>query len=105
MPLVASETLALVTVTHNSAAELEALISAIDRHLSGVELIVVDSASSDETVAVARVGARVQTIAVDRNVGFGSGCNIGVAAVKQPVTALVNPDVELLDDSLLALAA
>ena len=30
--------------------------------------------------------------------------NIGVAAVRQPVTALVNPDVELLDDSLLELA-
>jgi GT2 family glycosyltransferase len=46
----------------------------------------------------------VQTIALDENVGFGRGCNIGVAAVTAPVTALVNPDVELLDDSLLELA-
>jgi GT2 family glycosyltransferase len=46
----------------------------------------------------------VQTIALDRNVGFGRGCNIGVAAVTQVVTALVNPDVELLDGSLLELA-
>jgi N-acetylglucosaminyl-diphospho-decaprenol L-rhamnosyltransferase len=107
MPMVASETLALVTVTHNSAAELEALLASIDRHLPGVELVVVDSASSDETVAIARAAraaARVQTIALDRNVGFGRGCNIGVAAVTQGVTALVNPDVELLDDSLLELA-
>ena len=104
MPMVAPETLALVTVTHNSAAELEALLRSIDRHLPGVELVVVDSASNDETLAVARSGARVQTIALGQNVGFGRGCNIGVAAVTQPVTALVNPDVELLDDSLLALA-
>ncbi|HET7047552.1 MAG TPA: glycosyltransferase family 2 protein [Solirubrobacteraceae bacterium] len=104
MPMVASETLALVTVTHNSAAELEALLASIDRHLPGVGLVVVDSASSDETVAIARAAARVQTIALDRNVGFGRGCNIGVAAVTQGVTALVNPDVELLDDSLLKLA-
>jgi N-acetylglucosaminyl-diphospho-decaprenol L-rhamnosyltransferase len=103
MPLVASETLALVTVTHNSAAELGGLLASIDRHLPGVALVVVDSASSDETLAVAR-GARVQTIALDHNVGFGRGCNIGVAAVTTPVTALVNPDVELLDDSLVALA-
>jgi len=107
MLIVATETLALVTVTHNSAGELGALLASIDRHLPGVELVVVDSASSDETVAVARSAssrARVQTIALDRNVGFGRGCNIGVAAVTQGVTALVNPDVELLDDSLLELA-
>jgi N-acetylglucosaminyl-diphospho-decaprenol L-rhamnosyltransferase len=107
MPMLAPEKLALVTVTHNSAAELEALLTSIGRHLPGVELVVVDSASSDETLEVARgagSGARVQTIAVESNVGFGRGCNIGVAAVTQDVTALVNPDVELLDDSLLALA-
>jgi N-acetylglucosaminyl-diphospho-decaprenol L-rhamnosyltransferase len=101
----APKTLALVTVTRNSAAELEALLASIDRHLPGGEVIVVDNASSDETLAVARSASHAQVIAVDRNVGFGAGCNIGVAAVKQPVTALVNPDVELLDDSLLALAA
>ena len=108
MPLVASETLALVTVTHNSATELDALLASIDRHLPGVELVVVDSASSDETVAVAgaaSAGARVRTIALDQNVGFGRASNIGVATVTQAVTALLNPDVELLDDSLLALAA
>jgi N-acetylglucosaminyl-diphospho-decaprenol L-rhamnosyltransferase len=108
MPLVASETLALVTVTHNSATELEALVASIDRHLPGVELVVVDSASSDETVAVAgaaSAGARVRTIALDQNVGFGRASNIGVATVTQAATALLNPDVELLDDSLLALAA
>ena len=105
MPMLAPETLALVTVTHNSAAELEALLTSIDRYLPGVELVVVDSASSDETVAVARSGGRVQTIVLEQNVGFGRGCNVGVAAVTQPVTALLNPDVELLDDSLLELAA
>ena len=107
MPLVASETLALVTVTHDSAAELEALLSTIDRHLPGVDLIVVDCASSDDTVNVARrwrSQTSVRVLALQQNVGFGRGCNIGVAAVSRPVTALVNPDVELLDDSLMALA-
>jgi GT2 family glycosyltransferase len=104
MPMLAPETLALVTVTHNSATELKALLTSIERHLPGVDLVVVDSASSDETVAVARSGRRVRTIGLEQNVGFGRGCNIGVAAVTQPVTALVNPDVELLDDSLLELA-
>ena len=80
MPMLAPETLALVTVTHNSAAELEALLTSIERHLPGVELVVVDSASSDETVAVARSGRRVQTIGLEQNVGFGRGCNTGVGS-------------------------
>ena len=39
-------------------------------------------------------------MALDENVGFGAACNRGLAEVRGPVTALVNPDVELLDDSL-----
>jgi GT2 family glycosyltransferase len=65
-------------------------------------VIVVDCASSDDTLAVAR--GRV-TIPLSENVGYARGCNRGVAEVDEPVTLLVNPDVELLDDSLAALAA
>jgi N-acetylglucosaminyl-diphospho-decaprenol L-rhamnosyltransferase len=54
-------------------------------------------------VAVARAaGATVIELPV--NAGFGRACNAGVAAVSEPFTALLNPDVELLDDSLVALA-
>ena len=44
-------------------------------------------------------------IALERNVGFGAGCNVGLGAVRAPVVALLNPDVELLDDSVLELSA
>jgi N-acetylglucosaminyl-diphospho-decaprenol L-rhamnosyltransferase len=47
----------------------------------------------------------VEVIALGENVGFGRGCNRGLAGVGEPVTALVNPDVELVDDSLLELVA
>ena len=43
-------------------------------------------------------------IGLDENVGFGRACNRGLEHVATPVVALVNPDVELLDDSLLMLA-
>src|SRR5581483_3886838 len=52
--------------------------------------------------AARRGGAEV--IALGENVGFGRACNRALAAVSEPVTVLVNPDVELVDDSLLALA-
>jgi GT2 family glycosyltransferase len=61
-------------------------------------LIVVDNASEDDSRAAA-------DIAFDENRGFGTAANAGVASVTEPITVLVNPDVELVDDSLAALAA
>ena len=103
MPPVARDSLALVTVTHNSATELAAMLRSAQRHLPGTRVIVVDCASTDESVACARRHGAI-SIALDRNVGFGRACNRGLAEVTEPVTALVNPDVELLDASLLAIA-
>jgi glycosyltransferase involved in cell wall biosynthesis/GT2 family glycosyltransferase len=97
--------LSLVTVTHDSARELTALLDSVDRHLPGVPVIVVDCASGDESVAVAQGRAGVTAVGLAENVGFGRACNLGVARVVSPAVALVNPDVELLDDSLAVLAA
>lgn len=97
--------LALVTVTHNSALQLGALLRSAERHLPGVRVIVVDNASADDSVALARAAANATVIALDTNRGFGAASNEGLRAVDGPVSALVNPDVELLDDSLLELAA
>ena len=97
--------LTLVTVSHNSAAELAALLDSVARHLPGVRTVVVDCASSDESVAVARARPAVDVLALEENIGFGRACNRGMELVSTAVTAFVNPDVELLDDSLLTLAA
>jgi N-acetylglucosaminyl-diphospho-decaprenol L-rhamnosyltransferase len=102
----AAQALALVTVTHNSSSELERLLESVARHLPGTRVVVVDSASEDQSREVARkarAGIATELIALESNEGFGAGCNRGVAAVSEPVTALLNPDVELVDDSLLAL--
>jgi GT2 family glycosyltransferase len=96
---------ALVTVTHNSAGELAALLDSVAHHLPGVRTVVVDCASGDATVAVARGFPGTTVVALDENVGFGRANNRGLAEVSEPVSVLVNPDVELLDDSLRLLAA
>jgi len=98
--------LALVTVTHDSEAELRALLDSVGRHLPGARVVVVDSGSADRSVPVARGwNGRATVIELGANVGFGAANNRGLEAVQEPVTALVNPDVELLDDSLALLAA
>jgi GT2 family glycosyltransferase/glycosyltransferase involved in cell wall biosynthesis len=91
--------IALVTVTHNSELELERLLRSIERWLPEAEMIVVDNASSDRTLEVARRGPAVRTIELGENLGFGRACNLGVAEVESEVTLLLNPDVELLDTS------
>jgi N-acetylglucosaminyl-diphospho-decaprenol L-rhamnosyltransferase len=103
-PRLPASQLALVTVTHNSGRELSALQDSIERFLPEAQLVVVDCASSDDSLEVARRRDAGSVIALGENLGFGRGCNRGLAEVTRPVTALVNPDVELLDDSLTAIA-
>ena len=94
--------IALVTVSHNSSAELAALLRSAARHLPRAHVIVVDSGSSDDSADVARThGAEVIEL---ENVGYGPAANAGVAAAPEPVTIVMNPDVELLDGSLVDLA-
>jgi len=97
--------LAIVTVTHNSARELTVLLDSVARHLPGAQMICVDCASADDSVAVAVARPWVTSVALTENLGFGRGCNHGLGHVSAPVTVLLNPDVVLLDDSLRALAA
>jgi N-acetylglucosaminyl-diphospho-decaprenol L-rhamnosyltransferase len=97
--------LAIVTVVHDSASELTRLLTSIDRFLDPrPHVVVVDSGSGDGGGQVARDrGADVVTLS--QNLGFGAGCNAGLERVTAPVTALLNPDVELLDAGLGRLVA
>lgn len=97
----------MVCVTHDSEPELAKLLGSLDRHLEAgvVDLIVVDSGSRDGSVALARAwprGARVVELGTNR--GFGAGCNAGLELASREVTVLLNPDTELIDDSLARLA-
>ncbi len=94
----------LITVIHDSASDLERLLASVERHLDPrPRVIVADSGSRDDGAEVARRhGAEVVDLGGNR--GFGAGCNAALERVEDPVTALVNPDVELLDDGLARLA-
>ncbi len=83
----------LVIVTHDSADDLRGMpastIDAFDR------LIVVDSASTDDTREVAAgLGAEVLARA---NTGFGAAANAGARMTDGDVFALMNPDIRIED--------
>jgi N-acetylglucosaminyl-diphospho-decaprenol L-rhamnosyltransferase len=94
-----------VVVLHESEAELRVLLDSVDAWLPDrPQIVVVDSGSSDGGAGLARSrGAEV--VMRDGNPGFGAACNAGVARAECDVTVLLNPDCELLDDSLARLAA
>jgi N-acetylglucosaminyl-diphospho-decaprenol L-rhamnosyltransferase len=97
--------LTLVTVTHDSEDELGRLLRSVARHLPGAAVVVADSGSRDGSVAVAkRWGGRAAVVELG-DAGYGRAANAGVTRVGTPACVVLNPDVELVDDSLAALVA
>ena len=83
--------LCVVTVAYNSAAALRGMLGSMP---PGLGVIVVDNASRDDSAAVAEAaGARV--IRNTANLGFGAGCNSGMAAAEKEFVLLANPDTRL----------
>jgi GT2 family glycosyltransferase len=83
----------IVIVTFNSAAEIGACLDAA--MAAGAEIVVVDNASHDGTLAeVARRGVRV--IANSRNHGFAAAVNQGFAVLDSSYVLLLNPDSVLI---------
>jgi N-acetylglucosaminyl-diphospho-decaprenol L-rhamnosyltransferase len=98
MPLITA-----VTVTHNSGEVLPALLESLARE--GIPAVVVDNASSDASVSVARAyGAML--VEPGANLGFGTASNRGVeAATDAQWCLLINPDAALEPGCGAALAA
>ncbi len=84
--------LTAIVVAHDSASALPDCLAALVRE--GVQTIVVDNASLDASVAVARAhGARV--IENARNEGYGRANTIGVRAADTSHVLILNPDLIL----------
>jgi N-acetylglucosaminyl-diphospho-decaprenol L-rhamnosyltransferase len=83
----------VIVVTYNSGAQIEACLRALAPQ--DCEIIVVDNASGDDTVArVQALAERVtlQLITISRNIGFAAGVNQGARAANGEVLLILNPD-------------
>ena len=102
-----SDALAVVVVTHNSAAEVAALAASLEAQLErDDECVIVDNASADGTAAQARaLGGRIAVIDAGANTGFAAACRLGVAATSAPLVFLLNPDTLLTEGALARLRA
>lgn len=88
--------LTIVTVAYNSATALRDLVPTVP---SDVDFVVVDNASEDDSVDVARAGG-ARIVVRSTNDGFGTACNAGAATSEADWLLFLNPDARLEPDSL-----
>ncbi|NDB22040.1 MAG: glycosyltransferase family 2 protein [Proteobacteria bacterium] len=99
-----------VVVSYNVAPLLhECLASIAGAAEAGgitVHVVVIDNASSDQSIEVARANRNTTVVANSRNVGFGVACNQGIAiarAIGSKHVLFLNPDARLAPAALAAL--
>jgi N-acetylglucosaminyl-diphospho-decaprenol L-rhamnosyltransferase len=104
---VSAPALAVVIVTHDSAACLPATLASLaPQLLDGDEVLVLDNASHDATPEIARAaGAPVRLLETGENLGFAAGCNAGADASSAPLLLFLNPDAQPAAGCLDALRA
>lgn len=85
----------IVIVTYNSENEIGACLDSCVA-MTDAEIVVVDNASSDGTLAEVRRRPAVRLIANPENRGFAAAVNQGCAACAARAILLLNPDTVLL---------
>ncbi len=91
--------LSAIIVTYNSARDIVACLTSLEKHLGSAlrEVIVVDNASTDATCDLVKQHfPNVRLIANERNVGFSAGVNAGSKCAQGDVLLFFNPDAEML---------
>ena len=90
------EEISVVIVTFNSS---HILANALKSVPASCKTIIIDNASVDDSSEVARrFGARY--VQNDKNLGFGTACNIGAAMSDRKYILFLNPDAVLIDNAL-----
>lgn len=95
--------LSIIIVSWNVRDLLAACLRTIQANTGAldIEIIVVDSASTDGTPALLREQfPMVRLLAQTENVGFTRGNNIGLKAATGQYILLLNPDTEIVGDAL-----
>lgn len=99
----------VVVVSYNTSDLLRACLASVraaSQETDGVTGIVVDNASTDDSVAMTRREfPEMRVIALDANIGFGPANNRGIAAGTAAEVLLLNADAQLTPGALRTLIA
>ena len=100
--------LSVIVVNWNGREHLEVCLDSLCRQtLAGIEILLVDNASSDESLAFvrARFGSAVRIVALDDNRGYAGGLNAGFVAARGRYLMPLNSDTEVAPDCCARLVA
>lgn len=93
--------LSIVILNWNVRELLDRCLASLRSDHYALEIIVVDNASRDDSVAIVREKyPQVTLIANTENRGFTGGNNQGIAASRGRYVMVLNPDTEVLGDAL-----
>jgi GT2 family glycosyltransferase len=95
--------LSIIIVTWNTADTTLKCIQSIKKNLLNFnyEIIVVDNASTDDTLAKLKKESGLIVLENKVNLGFGAGNNIGAKIAKGEYLLFLNSDMELVDNKLI----
>jgi hypothetical protein len=103
----ANDRLAVIIVSHNSANWLTPCLSSVYAHSGDIELdvVVVDSGSTDHTVDLARREFPDVRVVTTENRGFAAANNRGLEVVDAEWVLFLNPDTRILSGTLAELVS
>lgn len=95
--------LSIIIVNYNTSSHLSACLESISDNLSEIEheTIVVDNNSTDRSIE--NFKDKFQEVSFwfrNSNDGFGAGCNYGVRNAKGKYILFINPDIEIMKNSV-----
>jgi GT2 family glycosyltransferase len=103
-----SSLVAIVIVSYNCRAELDACLQSIANHNPGdaLQICVVDNGSSDGTPQLVRERwPDVLLVEPGVNLGFARGNNVGIRATRSELVLLLNPDTVVQSGAISTLVA
>ncbi len=87
----------VVVVNWNGREDLEVCLASLLRQHVSMEIILVDNASTDDSLAFVRerFGDSIRIVALNENVGYGAGINAGIEVAKGRFLLALNADTEV----------
>tara|TARA_R110001592_G_scaffold363300_1_gene683437 strand:- start:19413 stop:20303 length:891 start_codon:yes stop_codon:yes gene_type:complete len=95
--------ISIIIVNYNSGEFLRDCINSLFPSPIEMEVIVVDNASSDGSLNTIDAMPQVTIIPNDKNLGFSTGCNIGIKASSANYLLFLNPDCTVSRDTIMQL--
>lgn len=97
------EGLAVVVVTYNAGEYIDRCLYSLSRSSLSIDIIVVDNASSDDTISRIQSFQDVNLIRLEANIGFGRANNIGIEEALRNnanLIILLNQDATVFSDTI-----